>query len=208
MRKGGRAEGSARDQRRSFRIDDEVLLQYEEIDSDGVTPTDQRSARLGSPAFVVCSRLAEQRRQLQVCLREVQQAVPPVAKYLRLLDDKVDTLASILVLKEIDELSGSKQQVKLSATGMVFHTKSELPEQTMLVIQMVLLPSFTGVITEAQVIRSTRFVSERPRRFLTTVEFVKMRESTRDLIAKHILDRQKDRARLARKVRTAGTEGD
>ena len=55
-----------------------------------------------------------------------------------------------------------------------------------------------GIISEAQVVRSTPFLGDAGRQFMTTVEFVNMRDATRDIIARHILDRQKELARRAR----------
>jgi hypothetical protein len=191
-------EAKGENRRRACRIDDEVILQYEMIPTDDGIGGDWPPPRDGPPAFLICSHLAEYRQQMQPLLREIQKETQSTFKYLKLLEEKVDMLANVLLLNELDAISGSKCRVKLSATGVAFHTDGQLPENQLLMVRIVLIPSFTGIISTAQVIRSTRYLGEQRRRFLTTVEFVNMRESTRALIAKHILDRQRDRARRAK----------
>ncbi len=184
-------------QRRCYRIEDEVILQYQRVSAedgswpDGAPPLDR------STAFVISSRLAECRHHMQPMLWDLQKEAPAVSRYLKLLDEKIDILANVILLHEMDTITAARQRVKLSATGIAFHTDRQLPENQLLLLSIILLPSFTGVISEGRVIRSTPFVGGGDRLFLTTVEFVNIRESTEDLIAKHILDRQKDLTRRA-----------
>jgi hypothetical protein len=194
MRNRTEAEGRVQNQRGAFRIDDEVLLQYEEVASAQV-PRDSPAPIRGSAAFLFCARLAENRRRLHSSLRDVQRESSSIVRHLRLLDERIEILANALLVTEMETMDTSRQRVELSATGIAFHTERQLSERSLLVLRLVLLPSFTGVISNGRVVRSTRFIGSGQHRFLTTLEFVNMRESTRDLIAKHILERQKDKVR-------------
>jgi hypothetical protein len=62
---------------------------------------------------------------------------------------------------------------------------------TVLLLEMVLLPTLTGVVSHGRVVRSHRQLGrEGDPPYLTSIEFTDIKESTRDLIARHVLARQ------------------
>ena len=92
---------------------------------------------------------------------------------------------------DMDSMSEHRSRVQLSAGGIAFRTNKSFGDNALLSLQFILLPSFDGVITHGRVIKSTRYLREVEGCFFsTTVEFANMRESTRDLIAKHIWDKK------------------
>jgi hypothetical protein len=192
------ARAKPENRRSSYRIDDEIMLLYEEIQSDRDRCADFSPAHDATTAVLLCARLAEYHHQVHRLLREVQKEALGVFKCLKALDEEIDMIAHVLLSRELAPIASTKRQVKLSATGVAFPTERQLDENRLLVLQMVLLPSFAGIISEAQVVRSTPFLGDAGRQFMTTVEFVNMRDATRDIIARHILDRQKELARRAR----------
>jgi hypothetical protein len=199
------SSGAKPENRRSgYRIDDEIILLYEESPSGESEAGDCSPAQGASTAVLLCSRMAEYRHQVHRLLREVQKEALSVFKCIKALDEEIDMIANVLLMHELAPIAGHKRRVRLSASGVAFPTERRLDERQLLLLQMVLLPAFAGIICEAQVVRSTPFLADSGRKFLTTVEFVNMRESTRDVIARHILDRQKELAKRGRDSLPAG----
>ena len=184
-------------QRRFCRIDDEIILQYEESPQNGGLQSRQPSKNQGKIAFLACSRLAEYRRQMRNLYRQVRDESRAISSLLSLLDKKIDLVADVLLLEDIDSISASwRSKVQLSACGLVFRTHEEYRSNTVLLLRFILLPSFAGIVTEGRVVRSTRYLRAVDGcRFSTAVEFLNMKESTRDLIAKHVFDHQTARLR-------------
>jgi hypothetical protein len=190
--------GEKPENRRSgYRIDDDIILLYDQIPAGEGPSGDLSPTPEPAPGVLLCARMAEHRHQVHRLLREVQKDALSVFKSLKALEEEIDLLANVLLVRELASFASSKRRVKLSASGVAFPTERQLDEGALLLLQMVLLPSFAGIISEARVVRSTPFLSDTGRQFLTTVEFVKMRESTRDILVRHILDRQKELVRRA-----------
>lgn len=192
------AGAKTENRRSSYRIDDEVMLLYEEIPTDRDRSGGASPAHDAATAVLLCARMAEHHHQVHRLLREVQKETLSVFKCLKALDDEIDMIAHVLLSRELAPIASTKRRVQLSATGIAFPTERQLDEKQLLMLQMVLLPSFAGIISEAQVVRSTPFLGDAGRQFMTTAEFVNMRDATRDIIVRHVLDRQKDLARRAR----------
>jgi len=188
------ARPKAENRRSSYRIDDEVMLLYDEIPSDRDRSADSSLAHDATTVVLLCARLAECHHQVHRLLREVQKEALAVFKCLKAFDEEIDMIAQVILSRELAPIATAKCRVKLSATGVAFPTERQLDERQLLMLQIVLLPSFAGIVSEAQVVRSTPFLGDGGRQFMTTAKFVNMRDATRDIIARHILDRQKDLA--------------
>ena len=196
MNQDSRRAAEANNRRRFCRIDDEVILQYQELSDRG--GRGRRNPReQGATAFLACSRLAEYRQQMGPAFRKVRDESPATANLLSLLDKKIDLVASFLLLEDIDSISDAlRSRVQLSASGIVFRTNREYRNNTLFLLRFILLPTFVGIITEGRVVRSTRFLREVDGcLYATTVEFLNMKESTRDLIAKHVMEHQTEHMR-------------
>lgn len=192
----GCAQEAFTERRRFCRIDDEVILHFRRVEDAEEGLPESPVLQESTPAFLVCSQLAEQRRQMHSLRREIKKESPAIFRYLAALEEKLDLVVKALMLDSIGAFADLRRKVELSASGIAFHTAAPLEPNARLLLEIILLPSLAGVVTHARVVQSTRKLRAHPDRpFLTVVEFIGIRESTRDLIAKHVLERQSSRQR-------------
>lgn len=188
------------DERRHFcRIDDEIILQFRPVRAEGGAAPTGAFGDQACQHFLLLSRLAEQREQVRALLRDLRSGSPKLSRCLAALDERIGLIETAVLLDQIGAYADLRQRVKLSAGGLVFRTGVHYARESVLLLEMILLPTLTGIVSRGQVLRSVRHIGrdgEPP--FLTTIEFVDMKESTRDLIARHVLARQSRRLQQER----------
>ncbi len=183
--------------RRFCRIDDEVILHFRQVRGGGDgTPG---SAPEASQSFVIFSRLAEQREHVRCLLRDLRSESPKVSRCIAALDERIGLMETALLLDQLGAFSELRRTVKLSAGGMSFRTGTHYRADTVLLLEMILLPTLTGIVSHGRVLRSTRQLGrDGDPPYLTSLEFIDIKESTRDLIARHVLARQSHGLRSGR----------
>lgn len=197
----GQQKASADDRRRYFRIDDTIRLTYRTVSQEELEKGARQLEEGVVEQFTVMSSLTTLNTQMAVHMRRIQNKDPDVALYLKALDQKIEILAQAVVSQETALLTQHGQPVNLSAGGMSLDVVEPVTPGQMLELKMLLLPSFTGLVTYAEVIRcddspeEARAAGFKQRLHL---EFVHMREQDQDLLIKHILRRQGDQLRAER----------
>lgn len=186
-------------ERRHFcRIDDEVILHYRPLQDGGGADRGSVPAA-SSPPFAVFSHLAEQREHVRLLLRELRSIEPRIVRCLGALEERIGLLETAMLLDRVAAHPELRRSVTLSAGGISFRTGKPYSKDAVLLLEMILLPTLTGIVSQGRVLRSTRqFGRDGEPPYLTTVEFTEMRESTRDIIARHVLARQGHRLRRSR----------
>ncbi len=198
-RQGGNRPGlTPGDERRSFyRIDDEVVLHYREVDEPVPPSTPQGLPDRLLNIFTLSAQFAAETRALRVQLKTIESQMPAVATYLKAIDRKLDMVAQLLLAEELEDPGHATQEVSLSAGGLAFHSDLPLMSGTLLELQLVLLPAFTGLLTYGRVVYCARD-GEAPDPafpYRVAVEFEELGEETRDLITRHVLAREAARLR-------------
>jgi hypothetical protein len=108
----------------------------------------------------------------------------------------MELLETWVLLGQLGVRSDRPQTVRLSAGGMSFRTRGRLRTDSVLLLEVVLLPSLAGILSRGRVLRSFRQLGGDGRLpYLTAIEFIDMQESTRDLITRHVLAQQGRRRR-------------
>ncbi|PLY14288.1 MAG: hypothetical protein C0631_11560 [Sedimenticola sp.] len=190
------------DRRRYFRIEDSVNLSYQVIRAEELP---ERLARLESELdsdFTVMSSLAAVSQQMSGILHKIEASQPDIASYLKALDKKVDILGRALLIQNSDISEHATNQVNLSASGVAFQAAEALVEGTLLELRLLLFPSFTGIMTFAEVI-GCQPLAQRENDFSHSirVNFTHLRESDRDVIIGHVIRKQGDLLRQQREER-------
>lgn len=197
----GRAQDTNEERRRYFRIDDTLRLTYRVVSQDELEDGLRKLEEGAVEQFTVMSSLTALNTQMAVHMRRIQNEDPDIALYLKALDQKIEILAQALVSQETTLLTQQGMPVNLSAGGMSLDvTEAHSPGQ-MLELKMLLLPSFTGLMTYAEVIRCDDPPDEAREQGFSQrlhLEFIHMREQDQDLLIKHILRRQGDQLRAER----------
>lgn len=196
----GAGSDPSRPGRRSFcRVDDEVILSFRQLPTEGgAASVEPQLAGFedASETFAVLSRIARERDQVRGLLRALRSEAPKVSRCIAALEERMELLETWVLLTQLGACSGQRHTVRLSAGGMSFRTGSRFSTDAVLLLEIILLPSLTGVVSRGRVLRSVRQIGrDGDPPYLTAIEFIDMKESTRDLITRHVLARQGRRRR-------------
>jgi hypothetical protein len=119
----------------------------------------------------VLRALAEQNRELGVYLKNVNRKIELVANALASLDQV--------------QQGQTPQQVSISESGIAFVVDPHLTIGATVALELILLPQHTGLALYGEVVMNR---DEPPAR--SVVSFLRLRESDRQILAKHILQVQ------------------
>jgi len=183
-----RSNPSAGAERREyFRVDDSVLLDYRLL-GEGEPPDPGDREEPGR--FTVMADFAAKSRHMHRLAHRIRRQSADLARYLELLDDKLNTLARLCVDQATGDMDRSARPVSLSAGGIRFRAGSALAAGALLELRMVLLPSRTGLMVRARVVHCQPADPEGEFPYQVGVEFEDLREVDRELLVRHLLGRQ------------------
>jgi len=184
------------EQREFFRIDDTAIVQFRTVSETEyqqlASATNDVPDKLTLKAKFDCLS-----RQLQPLHRTISSRHPDVAKYLSMLDTKLNMLTEQLIKDELDEVANSPQVVNIGAGGMSFSSDMPVMAGSLLELRLVLLPEMTGILTYANVISCVRSSSNDAtgNEYQVAVQFERMKDEVRDIISRHVLTREQARLR-------------
>lgn len=182
-----------------FRIEDRIPLSFQVLSSTSLAHKLERYEKGLENEFTITSNLAVISQEMSGALRKIESESPDIARYLKSLDQKIDLLgrAMLLMTKEFSDQSANA--VNLSGSGMAFNTPEAVEEGEFVEIKM-LLPSFTGLIVYAQVVACELLTAAEQGGKLhqIRVNFHHLRERDRDVLIRHVLQRQSEQLRLQR----------
>ncbi|HHH45487.1 MAG TPA: PilZ domain-containing protein [Thiotrichales bacterium] len=198
-------EPRRKERREFYRIDDFVLLEYERVDEEGVARVRETLADRVPDRFTVAASFETSSRAMSRMVSGFATRMPELARYLRQLDQKLNHLARLFVLEQMNPARHEPVRVNLSAGGLVFPSEREYGVDERLRVRLALLPEALGILAVARVVHCERLdvaIGDRP--WQVAVEFEHIRESDRDLICSHIMHRD---AELRRERREAEENG-
>jgi hypothetical protein len=184
------------ERRRFFRIEDSVHLGLRVIPEAELAERVARLENNVAGSFGLMTGITALTQTVAACLRRIENRDPDVADYLKVLDRKIDLLARAFLSEEADIADKPARAVNLSAGGMAVHSREAMAEGTLLEIRLLLLPSYTGIVTYGAVVGSRPVAAEDgpdtdpefP--YLVRIDFSFMREPDRDALIRHILLKQ------------------
>ncbi len=182
---------SSADRRNFFRIDDSVSMSYQQIPEQEL---DERIGRMELEIegnFTVMGSIASINQNMAGIMHRIEGDEPDIAAYLKAINNKIDILGRALLSTANDITEQPAQPVNLSASGMAFYSSSPIDAGVILELRLLLMPSFTGIITFCEVVGCDRVDdAEEGFSFFTRVNFTHMREKDRDLLIRHVIKRQ------------------
>jgi len=188
------------DERREFfRIDDEVVMEYRLVQADQVTAVRERLADRVPDGFTVAATFQTNSRTMNRMLQGFSASNPDLSRYLRMMDQKLNHLARLFVMSEMQADEQQRVIVNLSAGGMTFPSRQELSPGQLLEMRFAMVPDMLGILCVAKVVycqRTAVGAGEHP--WQIAVEYEVIRESDRDLLCSHIMQRETELRRLAR----------
>lgn len=192
------------EKRRSFRVSESVLLQYEIIDeADFEQGLDRWKIRTGAPCSIR-SRMLDLDARLDELLYRVNNDTPVAYDAFKLLNKKLN-----IVLEALPEFRESKEALanqpaqicELSAEGMVFGSNEILRPQTKLLLRFLLLSANRFFDTFGQVVRIIEGddIDACPHSHRIGVAFHGMKAAEREILIQHLFSKQSETLRLQRK---------
>lgn len=183
--------GAAADRRRSFRLEDQVILSVRRVAAEQypslVAEFDHRRKSTG-----ITNDFLNAREAHLPLLTKIGQSDPLVAQYLGQLEAKITQLAA-----ELDELSRRQAgqvcgqlatvAINLSAHGMRLKTEEYYDPETLLELTLQLLPTRVGIFAYARVIWCAKVEGPSPAQgYHVGIEFDHIHPEDRELLARHI----------------------
>ncbi|MES9931372.1 MAG: PilZ domain-containing protein [Candidatus Sedimenticola sp. PURPLELP] len=198
---------STDERRRFFRIDDSVNLSYTSISPDQLSERMKRLDNDLDTDFTIMSNLAAVTQQMAGVLHKVEADYPDVANYLKALNKKIDILGRAFLVQNTDLSENPANPVNISASGMAFNTTEQLEPGTQLELKLLLMPSFTGILTMAEVVSCREMdEAEGDYRYDLRVNFTHLRDADRDVLIRHVIRLQTEELRRQREEREAEEE--
>jgi hypothetical protein len=180
------------DERREFfRIDDEIALDYRVLAEGEVEQVVERIDSRTPDRFTTSSSFAATSRQMTHLMHRIQSQSAELARCLQIIDQKLNTLAQLFVAEEMHIDQQPTREVNLSAGGVAFRAQQEIPTGALLELRMVLFPSMVGILTVSRVVHCERVEdSELPFGWQIAVSYEKLRETDRELLVRHIMNKE------------------
>ncbi|MDQ2695447.1 MAG: PilZ domain-containing protein [Pseudomonadota bacterium] len=193
------SDASGIDRRTFFRIDDQVALTYRRLaDGDPECALQELQQRV-TDSFNLAAAFAGIGQETRLLHQQISQELPSVALYLDALERKLEVLAQIVLRRNADAGEKDIRPVNLSAGGMEFQTGEILPPGSLLELRFVVFPSHVAIAAGARVARCDADAGPGGERLWHVgVEFLYLRESDRQFLVRHVLNRQSQRLREGR----------
>lgn len=172
------------DRRDYFRVEDQIILRYRVVPPESVGHMQAERHFDNSEMFALLRELRQIDQEHNNVLRALAEQNRELGAYLKGLNRKVDLVANALATLSHGQQQQAAQRVSISEGGIAFRADPNLATGKYLALELVLLPSHTGLALYGEVVDS------RDKNNLTAISFVGLRESDRQILAKHILQVQ------------------
>lgn len=199
MSDGEAKDLSPEERREYFRIRDQVILDYRRIDSAQAAFIAEEIHRDLPDRFTVASRFEAGSRVMTRLTHTFAGQMPDLAHYLRHMDDKLNHLARLFVMDEINVQDRTPEFVTLSGGGISFGVDKEYKVGDLFELRIVLLPSFIGILSVGSVVHCDSLKgTQGAGPWNLAIEYRDIREPDRDLLVKHIMNRETEELRRQR----------
>ena len=201
---GDLTAASENSERRSFfRVDDSVSLSFQQITKQEMEDKIEREDFEPEGSFTVMSNIASINQNMAGIMHRIEGGEPDIAAYLKAINSKIDIIGKALLAKESDLVEHPAQPVNLSASGMAFYAPEPVTKGSILELRLLLMPSFTGIVTFGEVVGCDSVKDSDGYNNLIRLNFINMVEKDRDLLIRHVIKRQGEFLKKRREQREA-----
>ncbi|WP_172151177.1 PilZ domain-containing protein [Pseudomonas tumuqii] len=180
------------DRREYYRIDDTIALEFTPLSGAEAQASDELHD--SSPLFNLLSELHLLDFESQHLLRHISERDRTLANYLKVINKRIDLLGQAVAQSLLRDI-GTPRRVCLSEGGVSFTSSQNLAIGSHLAIKIVLMPQALGLLLRAKVIHCQALTEQQ---FEIGTEFEALTDAQRQLLARHILQRQALERRQAR----------
>lgn len=189
---------SAADRREFFRINDQVALNFRVIDRGEIDGAIEKREDGYLDVNTMASSFAHTNLDMKHAMEKCRRDLPEVATYLDGLNAKVDLLIRLLVATGSELPDHPTHDVNLSASGLSVKVTQEFVEGSALEIKLLFFPSLLYVVTFGLVVRCSASDEVEGFPFELAVEFSHLEDSDKELLIRHILQKESAMLREAR----------
>lgn len=172
------------DRREYYRIDDTIALDFTPL--SGANAQAHEVLQDASPLFNLLSDLHLMDFESQHLLRHISERDRTLANYLKVINKRIDLLGQALAQNLLRDI-GAPRRVSMSEGGISFNNLLAIPAGTHLAIKMVLMPQGLGLLLRGKVINCRE---RNDGQFEIGTEFEALTDAQRQLLARHILQKQ------------------
>ncbi len=180
------------DRREYYRIDDTIALEFTLLSGAEALASDELHD--SSPLFNLLSDLHLMDFESQHLLRHITERDRTLANYLKVMNKRIDLLGQAVAQSLLRDI-GTPRKVSLSEGGVSFNNPQPVAAGAHLAVKMVLMPQALGLLLRAKVVHCKPLPSQQ---FEIGAEFEAVSDAQRQLLARHILQRQALERRQAR----------
>ncbi|KPX94729.1 Uncharacterized protein ALO63_03411 [Pseudomonas amygdali pv. mori] len=177
--------------REYYRIDDSVALEINPL--SGADQASQDAMQDTSTLFDLLSELHVSEFESQHLMRQLDERDRVLNSFLKSLSKRIDLLGEVVAHTALGKL-GAPQPVKLSEGGIQFNSQQGFAVGEQLSIKMVLMPQAAGLMLRAMV---SQCDARADGSFDISTDFVNLPDAQRQLLARHVLQRQAQHRRQA-----------
>ncbi|WP_449433997.1 PilZ domain-containing protein [Pseudomonas putida] len=172
------------DRREYYRIEDRIALEISPLSA--AEALEAELLQDDSPLFNLLSELHLSDFEAQHLLRQLSDKDRTLAAFLRVQNKRLDLLGAVVAQTLIGEI-GQPQAVVISEGGLEFTQAQPLAANTQVKVKMVLMPRGHGLLLRGKV---THCDLRADGNYEVGAEFTDMNDAQRQLLARHILQRQ------------------
>lgn len=177
------------DRREYYRIEDMIALEILPL-AHAETVPDTAPARL----FDLLGELHQLDFEAQLLLRQIAESNRTLANYLKVQNKRIDLLGQAMVQDLLKDIGPARAAV-LSEGGVSFTHDRALTEDSAWALKLVLMPQGLGMLLHAKV-SSCQALDDGT--YAIGTSFEALTDAQRQMLARHILQKQATERRLAR----------
>ena len=179
------------DRREYYRIEDTIALEIRPLSA--TEATGQEVLQDASPLFNLLSELHLSEFESQHLLRQISERDRNLAAFLKSQNKRIDLLSQVIAITALGQI-GEPQPVIISEGGIDFQHPSPIAAGARLSVKLVLMPQALGLLLRARVTHCDR----KGDGYDVGTEFEHLTDAQRQLLARHIVQKQAQERRLAR----------
>ncbi|MVW87795.1 PilZ domain-containing protein [Pseudomonas sp. PB101] len=185
------------DRREYYRIEDTIALEIRPLSA--AEATGQEVLQDASPLFNLLSELHLSEFESQHLLRQISERDRTTAAFLKSQNKRIDLLSQVVALTVLGQI-GEPQPVIISEGGIDFQHPTPIAAGAHLSVKLVLMPQALGLLLRARVTHCDR----KGDGYDVGTEFEHLSDAQRQLLARHILQKQAQERRQAREQLESG----
>lgn len=185
------------DRREYYRIEDTIALEIRPLSAPEAAG--QEVLQDASPLFNLLSELHLSEFESQHLLRQISERDRNLAAFLKSQNKRIDLLSQVIAITALGHI-GEPQPVIISEGGIDFQHPTPIDVNARLSVKLVLMPQALGLLLRARVTHCDR----KGEGYDVGTEFEHLTDAQRQLLARHILQKQAQERRLAREQLESG----